>query len=199
MALFIVDMLCSVNILHTMKFHCSTFLFDSLWQDNSRSTLVQSGNGLLADGTKPLPESMSRARPFSKSSLARLQEFWNSSICLYEIKETNLSKSTCPTGSFTWPGPSGSGKRRALMSCGIHLRAFSGEMLMISLLDMSLKICNLRLQVYHPGVDELTHLPLVPCIYVSSNRVSVGSDNSLSPIRTKPLSEAVLGYCQLDP
>ena len=36
-----------------------------------------------------------------KSSLARLQEFWNSSICLYEIKKKNLSKSTCPTGSFT--------------------------------------------------------------------------------------------------
>ena len=31
MALFIVDMLCSFNILHTMKFRCSTFHFDSLW------------------------------------------------------------------------------------------------------------------------------------------------------------------------
>ena len=55
-----------------------------------------------------------RARLFSKSSLARLQEFWNSSICLYEIKKKNLSKSTCLTGSFTCLGPSGSGKRRAL-------------------------------------------------------------------------------------
>ena len=55
-----------------------------------------------------------RARLFSKSSLARLQEFWNSSICLYDIKKKNLSKSTCPTGGFTCPGPSGSGKRRAL-------------------------------------------------------------------------------------
>ena len=36
---------------------------------------------------------------------ARLQEFWNSSICLlYEIKRKNLFKSTCPTGSFTCPG-----------------------------------------------------------------------------------------------
>ena len=51
---------------------------------------------------------------FSKSSLARLQEFWNSSICLYEIKRKNLFKSTCPTGNFTCPGPSGSGKPRAL-------------------------------------------------------------------------------------
>ena len=59
---------------------------------------------------------MSRARLFSKSSLARLQEFWNSSICLYEMKKKNLSKSTCPTGSFTCPGPSGSGKWPALMS-----------------------------------------------------------------------------------
>ena len=39
----------------------------------------------------------------SKSSLALIQEFWNSSICLYEIKKKNLSKSTCPTGSFTCP------------------------------------------------------------------------------------------------
>ena len=55
-----------------------------------------------------------RAHLFSKSSLARLQGFWNSSICLYEIKKKNLSKSTCPTGSFTCHGPSGSGKWRAL-------------------------------------------------------------------------------------
>ena len=55
-----------------------------------------------------------RACLFSKSSLARLQEFWNSSICLYEIKRKNLFKSTCPTGSFTCPGLSGSVKRRAL-------------------------------------------------------------------------------------
>ena len=54
-----------------------------------------------------------RARLFSKSSLARLQEFWHSSICLYEIKKKNLSKATCPTGNFTCPGPWGTGKRRA--------------------------------------------------------------------------------------
>ena len=42
--------------------------------------------------------SLYRACLFSKSSLARLQEFWNSSICLYEIKRKNLFKSTCPTG-----------------------------------------------------------------------------------------------------
>ena len=35
-----------------------------------------------------------RARLFSKSSLTRLQEFLNSSICLNEIKKKNLSKST---------------------------------------------------------------------------------------------------------
>ena len=56
----------------------------------------------------------SRACLFSKSSLAWLQKFWNSSICLYEIKRTNLFKSTCPTGSFTCPGLSGSGKWRAM-------------------------------------------------------------------------------------
>ena len=58
----------------------------------------------------------SRARLFSKSSLAWIQEFLNYLICLYAIKKKNLSKSTCPTGSFTCPGPSGSGKRRALAS-----------------------------------------------------------------------------------
>ena len=58
----------------------------------------------------------SRSCLFSKSSLAQIQVFWNSSICLYEIKRKNLFKSTCPTGSFTCPGPSGSGKRRALPS-----------------------------------------------------------------------------------
>ena len=31
-----------------------------------------------------------------------------------QIKKKNLFKSTCQTGSFTWPGRSGSGKRRAL-------------------------------------------------------------------------------------
>ena len=56
-----------------------------------------------------------RAWLFSKSSLARLKEFWNSLICLYETKRKNLFKSTCPTGSFTCPGPSGSEKRRALL------------------------------------------------------------------------------------
>ena len=55
-----------------------------------------------------------RAWLFSKSSLARLQEFWNSLICLYEIKRNNLFKSTCRTGSFTWPRPLGSGKWRTL-------------------------------------------------------------------------------------
>ena len=55
-----------------------------------------------------------RACLFSKSSLARLREFCNSSICLYEIKRKNLFKSTSPTGSFTCPRPLGSGKRRAL-------------------------------------------------------------------------------------
>ena len=34
---------------------------------------------------------------------------------VYEIKRKNLFKSTCPTGSFTCPGLSGSGKRWALL------------------------------------------------------------------------------------
>ena len=44
--------------------------------------------------TKPLIYVSLRKEPtaclFSKSSLAWLQEFWNSSICLYEIKRKNL-------------------------------------------------------------------------------------------------------------
>ena len=55
-----------------------------------------------------------RACLFSKSSLARLQESWNSSICLYEIKRKNLFKSICLTGSFSCAGPSSSGKWWAL-------------------------------------------------------------------------------------
>ena len=59
---------------------------------------------------------------FSKSSLAWLQEFWNSSIFLYEIKRKNLFKSTCPSSSFTCPGSSGSGKLGAL-----HALPFPGQ------------------------------------------------------------------------
>ena len=73
-----------------------------------------------------------RASLFSKSSLARLQEFWNSSICLYEIIRKNMFKSTCPTGIFTCPGPWGSGKRLALLqSCAepliFILQLFMGQ------------------------------------------------------------------------
>ena len=39
--------------------------------------------------------------------------------------------------------------------CGIHLRAISHEMLKISILDVSLKITNLRLQPHFPGTNEL--------------------------------------------
>ena len=36
-------------------------------------------------------------------------------------------------------------------------------------------------------------------IFTSVNRVSIGSDNDLSPIRRQPLSKPMLGNCQLDP
>ena len=77
------------------------------WPEENRKQLIRS---MIAEN---------RACLFWKSSLARLQEFTgrNSSICLYEIKRKNLFKSTCPTGSFTCPGPSGSGKRWALWKC----------------------------------------------------------------------------------
>ena len=47
--------------------------------------------------------------------------------------------------------------------------------------------------------DNLTHLHLVPHIYASVNRVSISSDNGLSPIRRHTLSKPTLVYCQLDP
>ena len=43
------------------------------------------------------------------------------------------------------------------MSCGIHLRAISHEILKRSILDMSLKINNLRLHPYLSGANELSH------------------------------------------
>ena len=73
-----------------------------------------------------------RACLFSKSSLARLQEFWNASMCLYEIKRKNLFKSTCPTGSLTCPGLSGSGKRRALQ-CTWYFMVMFSQVLMINI------------------------------------------------------------------
>ena len=35
-------------------------------------------------------------------------------------------------------------------------------------------------------------------VYASVNQVSIGSDDGLSPIRARPLSGPVLGYCQLE-
>ena len=40
---------------------------------------------------------------------------------------------------------------------GIHLRAIAQEMLYRSILDMSLKIFDLRLEPYLSGADKLTH------------------------------------------
>ena len=58
----------------------------------------------MSDDGAQLQGRQCRARLFSKSSLARLQGFWNSSIYIYQIKKKNLFKSTCQTGSFTCPG-----------------------------------------------------------------------------------------------
>ena len=46
---------------------------------------------------------------FSKFSLGRLPKFAFVNTRLYMIKKKKLSKSTCPTASFTCPGPSDSG------------------------------------------------------------------------------------------
>ena len=42
------------------------------------------------------------------------------------------------------------------MYCGIHLRVILHEILKISIIDKSLKINILRLQVHLPGADELS-------------------------------------------
>ena len=85
------------------------------WQ-RSDSPLAQVMACCLVAPSHNLNQCWRRACLFSKSSLAQLQEFWNSYICLHEIKRKNLFKSTCPTGSFTCPGPLGSGKRWALLT-----------------------------------------------------------------------------------
>ena len=46
----------------------------------------------------------------------------------------------------------------------------------------------------------LTHLPLRPWVtYMSVNQDSISSDNGLSPIGTKPLSQPMLVYSQFGP
>ena len=45
-----------------------------------------------------------------------------------------------------------------MRSCGFHLRAILQEMPQVCILDLSLKITNLRLQLHLPGANELTYL-----------------------------------------
>ena len=94
----------------TLKQHCS----GANWLSYNRNQMAVDVFHAIKMFSHNTPVTMCRACLFSKSSLAQLQEFWNSSICLYEIKRKNLFKSTCPTGNFTCPGPSGSGKQWAL-------------------------------------------------------------------------------------
>ena len=89
-----------------------------------------------------------RACLFSKLLFAQLQESWNSSICLYEIKRKNLFKSTCPTGSFTCPGPSNFEKRGALGFSAINHY-------LVSLSWVCLKINNIKYHWNLPGANEL--------------------------------------------
>ena len=55
-----------------------------------------------------------------------------------------------------------------MKSCGIHLRTISQEMFKISILDMSVKLDNLRLQLHLPRANVLitsqcvTHLDITP-------------------------------------
>ena len=54
----------------------------------------------------------------------------------------------------------------------------------VTILNNSLEFYSLKLLPHLPGGNELTHLSPVPHIlYASVNRVCIGSDNDLSPIR----------------
>ena len=53
--------------------------------------------------------------------------------------------------AITWSNVDQSSVR----SCGIHLRAMSEKMLMISIFDMSIEIADSMLQLHLPGVKEL--------------------------------------------
>ena len=68
----------------------------------------------------------------------------------------------------------------------IHMRTISQEMLMISTLDMSLKIDHLRLQPHLLGANELTHWGQVMHICVSKLTI-IGSDNGLLPERRQAI------------
>ena len=73
-----------------------------------------------------------------------------------------------------------------MKSHDIHLRAIPQEMFKISILDMHLKIINLRLQLHSHGANELTHLPLHSLVlHISgvSELGSIGSGNGLLPVR----------------
>ena len=63
-------------------------------------------------------ESCYQGLPFLKIITCPTSKNFEILRCLYEIKRKNLFKSTCPTGSFTCPRLSGSGKRRALVMMG---------------------------------------------------------------------------------
>ena len=68
-------------------------------------------------------------------------------------------------------------------SCGIHLREISQEMLKTSILDMSLKMIDSKLQPHLPGAHEL--IALVCCCennYVSIHLLAQTSD-ALYPIK----------------
>ena len=72
----------------------------------------------------------------------------------------------------------------SLRSRGIHLRAILQEIFKIYIVDMSLKITNLILELHLP--NELTHWGRVTHICVSKLTI-IGSDNGLSPGRRQAI------------
>ena len=95
-----------------IHYYCSARL------DACRPAWILPDNGLESSGTKPLPEPVTltgittQGLPFLKiitCPISRILKFFDLLKC--EIRRKNLFKSTCPTGSFTFPGPLGSGKR----------------------------------------------------------------------------------------
>ena len=113
------------------------------------------------------------------------QEFWNYSICLYEIKKKNMSKSTCPTGSFTCPGCRAVGngepwRTEEFFAIGLKLMAWPHD----PLTDSGLKFVSIRPWpnlvkfMHHPG-----HIFYVPVLLKGCQHVSLSDVKSECPTR----------------
>ena len=120
---------------------------------------IGSGDGLLPDGTKPLPEPMlSSIEVLWHTPKAISQEMLKVSILDMSLEITvNIGSGDGLLSDGTKPLP-----EPMLSSIEVlwHTpKAISQEMLKVSILDMSLEITSLRLWPYLPGANELKETP----------------------------------------